>query len=335
MCALQWARARPEIAKRLWGNYTECPFSGRHHLMLNAVSEIQRITAGPRPLSASALGRLAVLRHEVGARTIRTPLSTMPPVPVEDLFDGVVGVPEVFGSELTGAHVASGLRHHGAIVVRNLVAPAYIAQLTALIDGRDWSTPLCPVDANGEPLKGSAPMKCSAASLQGLIDAYESAGMHAVMADYLGEPPVLLSERLQVDRQILKDGLSWHQDAGFFGVGVGGVNSFLALDHCGKEAPGLSLVARRFDRIIGVEEGKRAILTYGNSLKREHVIKLAGPGGIITPILRPGDAILFDEMTLHRTGSGPKLTKARTWAITWFFGPSRFPESRHPLSFGF
>lgn len=42
----------------------------------------------------------------------------------------------------------------------------------------------------------------------------------------------------------------------------------------------------------------------------------AGPGRVATPTLEAGDAILIDEMTMHRTAALPKTTRARSWAIT-------------------
>ncbi len=302
--------------------------------MLNAIAELNRITSGPRPLSEADLLRLVVLRHEIGAKHVRNTGAPLPTTPTQDLFPGVVGAPEISGAELTAAHVASGLRHHGALVVRGLVAPAEVERLCGLIDGRDWSQPLVPTDEQGQPSQGSAPMKCSAAALQGLVEAYHNAGMGAVMTDYLGEAPVLLSERLQIDRQILKLGLPWHQDGAFFGGNIRAVNSFLSLDECGTDVTGLSVVTRRLDEVLGVEAGQRAPLSYGNSFDHKEVVAMAGIGRVVTPILGPGDAIFIDEMTLHRTAKPPKNPRPRTWAVTWFCAPSRFPEQRHPLWFG-
>jgi len=302
--------------------------------MLDAIAEVRKITAGPRPLSQVELLRLAVLRHQIGAARVREAPASTPGDPPEDLFPGTVGAPEVARADLTAAHLASGLRHHGALVVRGMIAPEDVKRLYDLIDGSDWSVPRCPADADGEPCPGSAPMKCSAASLQGLVEAYQNAGIAAVMAEYLGEDPVLLSERVLIDRQVLKSGLPWHQDGAFFGANVGAVNSFLALDPCGVDATGLTVATRRFDEVVGVAPGERAQLAYGNAFKHEDILELAGPERVITPILGPGDAILLDEMTMHRTAAPPANTQARAWAITWFFAASRFPEQRHPLWFG-
>jgi len=304
-------------------------------MTLDATAEIAEISARPRPLSERDLGRLAVLRHEVARSRVTQTHSLMPPAPGEDLFEGVKGVPEISRADLTARHLACGLRHHGALLVRGLVATPDVERLRSLIDGIDRGMPLCPQDATGEPLPGSTPMKCSAAALQGLVEAYQNAGMAALMRDYLGEPPVLLSERLQVDRQTFGKGLTWHQDGAFFGGNVGAVNSFLALAPCGVNAAGLTVAAHRFNEVVGVETGERANLNYGSSLTDQQVREMAGPDSVVTPALEAGDAILIDEMTMHRTGRPPKTDpQPRSWAITWFFAPSRFPAQRHPLWFG-
>ena len=302
--------------------------------MLDAITEIEKITAGSRPLSDEQLLRLAVLRHQVGAAKVGEASATEPPPPPEDLFPGVVGAPEIDRAELTSAHVAAGLLHHGVLVVRGMMSAEDVERLSGMIDGKDWSAPQFPTDGSGEPCAGSSPMKCSPATLQGLVEAYSNAGMNSLMADYFGESPVLLSERLQIERKVLKTGLPWHQDGAFFGGHVGAVNSFLALDACGVDATGLMVVTKRFGEVVGVEPGERAQLGYGNAFNHEDILKMFGEESVVTPALEPGDAILIDEMTMHRTGAPPQKPAARSWAITWFFAPSRFPEQRHPLWLG-
>src|SRR5262245_9637112 len=147
----------------------------RSQTMLDAIAELKDITSRPRPLSETDLLRLVVLRHEIGAANVRQPAPRRPPAPVADLFPGVIGAPEITGAELTASHIASGLHHHGVLVVRGLVGPADVKRLCGLVDGRDWLQPRIPTDEQGQPSKGSAPMKCSAASLQGLVDVYQNA----------------------------------------------------------------------------------------------------------------------------------------------------------------
>ena len=43
-----------------------------------------------------------------------------------------------------------------------------------------------------------------------------------------------------------------------------------------------------------------------------------------TAVLEPGDAIMFDEMTLHRTVA-PWTLPYREVAVTWFFAPAEVP----------
>ena len=44
----------------------------------------------------------------------------------------------------------------------------------------------------------------------------------------------------------------------------------------------------------------------------------------VVPVLRAGDGVLFDEMTLHRTDRRQFDDPDREKALTWFFAPSRF-----------
>ncbi len=52
----------------------------------------------------------------------------------------------------------------------------------------------------------------------------------------------------------------------------------------------------------------------------------------MAPVLEAGDALLFDEMTLHRTGVTGWKVPLRDVAITWFFAPSRFPRDGTPIA---
>ena len=58
----------------------------------------------------------------------------------------------------------------------------------------------------------------------------------------------------------------------------------------------------------------------------------AGEVGIVRPIFDPGDALLFDEMFLHQTGSDPSMPNPRYAIENWFFGASSFPEDYAPVA---
>jgi hypothetical protein len=58
----------------------------------------------------------------------------------------------------------------------------------------------------------------------------------------------------------------------------------------------------------------------------------AGDRPIINPIYEPGDAVFFDEMNLHKTGSDPSMPNPRFAVENWFFGPSGFPADYVPVA---
>ena len=50
------------------------------------------------------------------------------------------------------------------------------------------------------------------------------------------------------------------------------------------------------------------------------------------PIFEPGDALFFDEMFLHQTGSDPSMPNPRFAIESWFFGAHGFPADYAPLA---
>ncbi len=53
--------------------------------------------------------------------------------------------------------------------------------------------------------------------------------------------------------------------------------------------------------------------------------------GIKRPIFEPGDALFFDELFLHATGSDPSMPNPRFAIESWFFGGSGFPTEYAPI----
>jgi len=106
------------------------------------------------------------------------------------------------------------------------------------------------------------------------------------------------------------------------------VNVWVSLSHCGEDAPGLEIVPSRIPYIV--QTGTHG--SYFDWDVGEEMVKLA-TGGAPTnsPVFQPGDAVLFDQMLLHRTGVKPGMTKDRYAIESWFFAPSTYPEDRIPL----
>lgn len=297
--------------------------------------EIRSIVSRDRPLYDSDLNRLAVLRHELGKRCVDVPCREACVTKPAQPFTENCLVPEVQCVELTAEHIRSALQSRGFLIVRNAVSSRNARNLVESLGDERWEgPPVVPVDAQGREVDGAAPMMCNPERLQLLIEAYLESGLDTVLSNYMGERPVLLAERMLVNRKKMVRGLPWHQDGAFFGANVGAINSFLALESTGIESTGLTLVAKHFTKLAGLAEGERGELGYGNSLKHEEVLEQFGEGLIVTPELQPGDAIFLDEMTLHRTSFPVDDAEPRAWSITWFFPPSRFPSDKHPIWFG-
>jgi hypothetical protein len=108
---------------------------------------------------------------------------------------------------------------------------------------------------------------------------------------------------------------------------VRALNLWLSLSRCGDEAPGLDIVPRRLEHIaIGHVE----MLDVAGA--RRQAEAAAGDVAIVRPIFEPGDALFFDEMFLHQTGSDPGMPKPRFAIESWFFGASAFPGDYAPIA---
>jgi hypothetical protein len=88
-------------------------------------------------------------------------------------------------------------------------------------------------------------------------------------------------------------------------------------------------VPRRLDHIVATTTDD-AVLSYQVSQKKAE--EAAGDRSIIRPIFEPGDALFFDELFLHQTGSDPSMPKPRFAIESWFFGGSAFPGEYAPVA---
>ena len=176
--------------------------------------------------------------------------------------------------------------------------------------------------------------------LQMVIDALIGSGVIGHIEAYMGERPALSVAKSTLRRVPFTPRVNalgprpleeapWHQDGAFLGPDTRAVNVWVALSHCGVDAPGLDVVGTRVPYIVQTHS-HGAILdwTVGNGLVR---IMAEGGTPVESPVFAPGDAMLFDQMMLHRTGLRDGMTRNR-WAIeTWFFAPTNYPLDRVPL----
>lgn len=294
--------------------------------------------------------RIRDWRHLAFLQSQRSPpASPSWPPPTPDPFPGLTGLPEIHVSELTSEVMAGAILHHGCLIVRELAAGQPLERLVdgidrALADAAAFETagptpwydpfPLPPESArlafgrawcrgNGVVWMGDSPRMMTE-----LVDLYRRIGLVDVIARHLGEPPAISLAKASLRRTEFANGpRDWHQDGAFLGPDVRTINCWLGLSSCGEDAPGLDIVARRFDHIVQTDDG-------GESwwVDPAEADRIAGEVAVVSPRFKAGDGVLFDHLCLHRTAVRPGMTRRR-WALEcWFFAPSTYPMDQVPFA---
>lgn len=302
--------------------------------------------------------RLVQRAHEAFAGLPSEPgRSEWPPAPA-DVFAGVDGIPEIDASELDATKVASGVTHHGALLVRNLVDQAWVAQLKLDIDraieGHDawkdgapveetapWFVPFEPPEEHAKVRSlrrwvregGGCWASDSPQAFADLRAAYDQVGLRSIIAEHLGEQPTVSVNKATL-RRVSHDlpQADWHQDGAFLerAVGLRTVNVWLTLTDCGVAAPGLDVLPVRMRELA--ERGTNGAF-FDWSVGNATVEALATETPVVRPVFRAGDALLFDEMNLHRTALSPDMIEDRYAIECWFFAASTFPPHHVPVVF--
>ena len=260
--------------------------------------------------------------------------------------------PEVRPAGLGVDQLGGAIRHHGCLLIRGLVDPTGVARLAGGLDrafderdrgkGRAAPTPYR-ADLPGEGGRELAVARALVAKgggvwaaeaprlLAELLAEYRRVGLLDVIGGYLGEPPVLSVEKTTLRRVPPDKHPSWHQDGSFMGEGLRSVNVWLALSECGEgtDAPGLAIVPRRLDDIA--EVGTRGAKVH-NAVGPGVVEDLSVDAPVLHPHFAAGDALVFDDVFLHATGTEPGQVRTRLAIEAWFFTASRFPDAYLPLA---
>jgi hypothetical protein len=155
-----------------------------------------------------------------------------------------------------------------------------------------------------------------------------AAGIPELVTGYLGEPTLTTAHKTTLRKAEPSVPGGWHQDGRFMGE-VRSLNLWLSLSRCGDVAPGLDIVPRRFDHFVTTQTDE-ALLDY--MISQRMAEEAAGQTPIMRPIFEPGDALLFDDMFLHKTGSDPSMPEPRFALENWFFGASGFPDGYAPIA---
>jgi hypothetical protein len=316
-------------------------------------AEIERLTlenrAGPDRQREREILRL---RHLAGVRLlIETNDSAEHPEPDFQNLPEAEVLPEIPAAELTPGILRAGILRDGCVLVRGLIdrqaaldfaaqidrayaerdkmaegqspAPGYYEEFEARepfdihVGARSW------VQAGGGLLAPDSPLLATE-----MLDLFASADLQRLVGDYLGEYPLLSLQKTTLRKATPDVPGAWHQDGKFMGE-VRALNLWLSLSRCGDEAPGLDLVPRRLDDIVTTNTDEAIIEIQVSQAKAEEA---AGDTPIIRPIFEPGDALFFDDLFLHKTGSAPSMPKPRFAIESWFFGGSAFPGEYGPLA---
>ncbi len=314
---------------------------------------IERLHAANRLSPDSDVeSRLAVLRYQAFAHLEPASAFTSWPAPASDLDpDEPPQVPRVAPADLDAAAVRRAILGHGGVHVPGLLDQA---QVQRLVDGvehvlalresnRDTPYKVHSSWFNGLPLPrdeaislarpwvagdGGILMCDSPRLLDAVFSIYEDVGLKQVITDYLGERPVLSANKATLRRARLEGKSDWHQDGAFLGSGIRALNVWVALTDCGVDAPGMDLVPRRFETVQETGTGG-AIFDW--AVGPDVVAALAAEAPVVRPHFQAGDAMLFDDLYLHRTALEPEMTRPRHAIESWFFAPSDYPEGQVPL----
>jgi hypothetical protein len=275
------------------------------------------------------------------------------PGPVEDVFAGCEGLPEIGADELSARTLAAGIQHHGALIVRGLLSEPKAMEMAAGVqrtldacgqwhqEQRStfdspwyWRLPLseaCELAPARLWVEGAGGVWTadSPRMLFELTETFEQVGVIDSIAEYFGERPLLSvgKSTLRCVPNTIRVA-DWHQDGAFMGGDIRSVNVWLSLSHCGVDASGLEVLPRRLPRVLATgTHGANFHWSVGPGM-----VDLAGEGlRTVSPVFAPGDAMLFDHFFLHRTGIPAAIAKDRYAIESWFFAPSAYPEQQLPL----
>ena len=313
---------------------------------IEALTEANRVAADPE-----IERRLVRLRHLAGIKLVADAASTVEFATVDSQpLPGSDPLPEIAAADLTPGLVRAAILRDGCVLVRGLTPRDDALGLAERIEeafgereshdegqaasdgfyeefqpeehfgdvvGRGW------IKMGGGLLAADSPKLHFE-----MMEMFRAAGLPELVSGYLGEPALVSVHKTTLRRADPSVPGAWHQD-GFFMGDVRALNLWLSLSRCGDEAPGLDIVPRRIDTYLATATDE-AILDY--TISQAKVDETAGDTPVIRPIFEPGDALLFDELFLHKTGSDPAMPNPRYAVENWFFGGSGFPGEYAPIA---
>jgi hypothetical protein len=326
------------------------PFSGAD---AELTAEIEHLSAVERDAPDLEVERtLLRLRNQAGIRRVRSATGEASfPDPKRVELPAPGSLPEFTPGDLSPELLRAAILRDGCLLVRGLIPREQAEEFAQLIDrsfterGRhDAGQPYDPAFYDefspdprvGEPLttrewikQGGGVLGVDSPALNfRMMEMFRTLRLPTLVGGYLGEPPLVSVQKTTLRRADPAVSGGWHQDGKFMGP-VRALNLWLSLSRCGDVAPGLDVVPRRLDHLVRAQTDE-AVLDYVISQRMAE--EAAGDTPILRPIFEPGDALLFDELFLHKTGSDPAMPEPRFAIENWFFGGSAFPAGYAPLA---
>ena len=332
---------------------TELVDGGRIFDAIAELTAANRLAPDPRIES-----RLVHLRHQAfAALDEQHPPEVWPRVVPDDF--AAPGIPVLDRADVTPTRLASAITNRGALHVRGLFDPDATTRMIETIDEAfracdarqyteadvwpgTWFTTFHPEPGYPPPQNfhrawvreaGGVLAADSPPAFFVMAELFEQAGLREMVGGYLGEQPVMAVDKVTLRRVPLDLKLGeWHQDGAFLGDGIRSINVWLALTDCGEgeAAPGMDLIPRRVRSLLPRgTEGAYFPWSIGNDV----VVREAAASPIVRPRFRAGDALLFDDLLVHRTALDPNHTRERYAIESWFFAASSYPEGSTPVVF--
>jgi hypothetical protein len=317
-------------------------------------AEIDRLAADNRARpDRQAERRLLALRHIAGIRALEADHGSPDfPEPDFDRLPAEGELPEFAPGEVTPELVRAAILRDGFILVRGMVErddalrfgeeiDRSFAEREKVLQGHaaeegyyEEFRPGTPeyheaLDVRPWIREGGGVLAIDSPKLSArMIDLFRTASLPGLVEGYLGETPLISLQKTTLRKAEPSVPGAWHQDGSFMGD-VRALNLWLSLSRCGDESPGLDMVPRRLDYLV-TQQTEEAVLSI--QVSQAMAEKAAGDRPIIRPVFEPGDALLFDDLFLHQTGSDPSMPKPRYAVENWFFGASGFPAEYGPLA---
>jgi hypothetical protein len=315
---------------------------------------IQLLTEANRQSEDGRLETLLVdFRHQAFDGLAKGLSVTDWPLKAPDHFAGTSTIPEIPASEMSVEIVNSAIQYHGSIVVRGLFEPQLCELVRNAIDEAFVGAAAVSGSSKFEPTawyRHFVPQRKRGYRFGGLdryfvdigagvlavdspralfryLDCLQAIGFDKFLHEYFGERPALSAKKSTLRRTPPNALSGWHQDGGYFRTEVRAINLWAAFSRCGVEAPSIDMFAKRFDHIVqrglpGKEDSDAVSDENAARYGTEHITRLK---------FEEGDALLFDDMALHRTGVDKTMTKTRYAVEMWFFAASIFPRDQVPL----